>query len=117
MNGPARVLELKFRIAVNVSNELGTKPLAPSLSFLTLGADDLVVTAMKKANRADALVMRVFEPRGGPRDHAGGPRRKRTFRAANLPEEDLTSSELRMLRLSPYEIRTVLAPIRRSPDY
>lgn len=102
-------------IAVNVANELGTKSLPSSLSFFTLDTEDLVVSAVKKADRAEALVVRVFEPRGVAAETAiAFAGEKSAFRTANLLEEDLRGGEEQTLRLSPYEIRTVLLRPRRT---
>ena len=77
-------------------------------SFCSLDADNLVITALKKADRDGAIVLRVFEIRG---DTAESPVRflgqDRKFRAANLLEEVGPRQEEDVLRVGPYEISTV----------
>jgi alpha-mannosidase len=100
-------------IPVSAVNELSQKPLPPERSFFSIDADNLVLTALKKADRDGAIVLRVFEIRG---DTAESPvrflGRDRSFRAANLLEEDLPTAEQNRLRVQPYEISTVKLLIR-----
>jgi alpha-mannosidase len=100
-------------IPVSAVNELSQKPLPPERSFFSIDADNLVLTALKKADRDGAIVLRVFEIRG---DTAESPvrflGRDHSFRAANLLEEDLPTAEQNRLRVQPYEISTVKLLIR-----
>jgi len=95
-------------IPVTAVNELSQKPLPPERSFLSLDADNLVVSALKKADRDGAIVLRVFEVRG---DAAESPvrflGRERSFRAVNLLEENLPTGQLNVLHVQPYEIGTI----------
>jgi alpha-mannosidase len=95
-------------IPVSAVNELSQKPLPPERSFFSIDADNLVLTALKKADRDGAIVVRVFEIRG---DTADSPvrflGRDCSFRVANLLEEDHPTAEQDMLRVRPYEISTV----------
>ncbi len=95
-------------IPVTSANELSQKPLPPGRSFCSLDADNLVITALKKADRDEAIVLRVFEIRG---DGAESPVRflgqNRKFWAANLLEEVGLTQEEDVLRVKPYEISTV----------
>ncbi len=95
-------------IPVSAVNELSQKPLPPERSFFSIDADNLVLTALKKADRDGTIVLRVFEIRG---DTADSPvrflGRDCSFRVANLLEEDHPTAEQNMLRVQPYQISTV----------
>jgi alpha-mannosidase len=95
-------------IPVCAHDELASKSLPPTRSFCKLGADNLIVTALKKAEADGAVVLRVFETDGAkaetPIEFLG---RKGAFRAANLLEEETRLAEERTLRVRPYEISTV----------
>jgi alpha-mannosidase len=95
-------------IPVGAVNELARKPLPPERSFCPLDADNVVLSAVKKADRNQAIVLRVFEIRGAA---AEMPVRllgqQRSFRAVNLLEEDSSAAEQKVLRVAPYEISTV----------
>jgi alpha-mannosidase len=95
-------------IPVSSANELSQKPLPPGRSFCSLDADNLVMTALKKADRDGAIVVRVFEIRGDSAESSVrflGQNRK--FRTTNLLEEVGPTQEEDVLRVKPYEIRTV----------
>lgn len=100
-------------IPVNALDELSRKTLPPSQSFCTLGADNLVVSAVKKADGDPAVVLRVFEAQGlaaeTPVEFLG---RKRSFRLANLLEEEMRAPERQTLQVGPYEICTARLRIR-----
>lgn len=95
-------------IPVSAVNELSRKPLPPENSFCSLEGDNLVVSALKKSDRDNAIVLRVFDQRGQavetPIRFLGN---DRGFRAANMLEEEASGSELKLLRIGPYEINTV----------
>jgi len=95
-------------LAVTAVDELSAKSLPPSRSFCTLTADTVVVTALKKAERGGAVVLRVVEMEGSraetPVQFLG---RNRRFRAVNLLEEDTRPGEEDAWRVAPYEISTV----------
>jgi alpha-mannosidase len=95
-------------IPVSSANELSQKSLPPMRSFCSLDADNLVITALKKADGDGAIMLRVFEIRGDTAESRVrflGQDRK--FRAANLLEEVGPMQEEEVLRLGPYEISTV----------
>jgi alpha-mannosidase len=95
-------------IPVTSADGLSSKSLPPSRSFCSLAADNLVVSAVKKAERTGAVVLRVFEMEGSraqtPVEFLGG---KSVFRAVNLLEEESRSGDQEILRVNPYEISTV----------
>jgi alpha-mannosidase len=95
-------------IPVASANELSQKPLPPMRSFCSLDADNLVITALKKADRDDSIALRAFEIRG---EIAESPvqflEQKRKLSVVNLLEEAGPGQEGDMLRVGPYEISTV----------
>lgn len=95
-------------VPVEVVNELSQKSLPPTYSFCSLDADNVMVTALKKADLDAALVLRVVEMQGGkaetPVDFLG---RNRNLRPANLLEEPSGFGEQDRLRVGPYEITTL----------
>ena len=95
-------------IPVAAVNELSKKPLPPARSFFSIDADNLVLSALKKADRDGEVVVRVFEIRG---DAAESPirflGRERSFRAVNLLEENLPQGLQNVLHVQPYEIGTI----------
>jgi alpha-mannosidase len=101
-------------IPVSAVDELSSKSLPPTHSFCSLGADNLVVTALKKAQREEAIVLRVVEVAGAqahcPVQFLG---ENRAFQPVNLLEEPARPGDERMLRINPYEISTVRLPVSR----
>ena len=95
-------------IPVTSEDSLSQKSLPPEKSFLSLNADNIVLTAMKKADGGDSIVLRAFEVEGNatesPIIFMGT---QRNFRKTNLLEEDLSPREQNVLRVEPYEIDTV----------
>jgi alpha-mannosidase len=103
-------------IPVCALDELSSKPLPPARSFCSLEADNVVVIALKKSQRDDAIVVRLVEVAGA---QAHCPLRflgeNRVFWTTNLLEEPAGQLDESMLNLRPYEIRTVRlnpAPVR-----
>jgi len=95
-------------IPVVAENELSQKTLPAEQSFFSLDSDNLVVSALKKSDREDAIVVRVFDERGQSSQtpvHFLG--QSRAFRAVNMLEEDLPAGETKVLNLQPYEIGTI----------
>ena len=95
-------------IPTSAVDELSAKSLPPTYSFLALAADNVVVTALKKAEHDDSVVLRVVETGGSraetPVEFLG---RQCRFREVNLLEDPAGPSDEQTLRLKPYEIRTV----------
>jgi alpha-mannosidase len=99
-------------IPVSSANELSQKSLPPVRSFCSLDADNLVITALKKADKDGAIVLRVFEIQGDTAESRvrflGQDRR---FQAVNLLEESSPTEQDDVLRVRSYEISTVKLPI------
>jgi alpha-mannosidase len=95
-------------IPVTSVDELSPKSLPPTHSFCSLPADNLVLTALKKAEKENAVVLRLVEMEGTkaetPVEFDG---HKSRFRTTNLLEEETPSSESQTLPVSPYQIITV----------
>jgi len=95
-------------IPVSSVNELSRKTLPPERSFCSVEGDNLVVSALKKSDRDEGIVLRVFEMHG---DAVRTPVRflgeERSFRAANMLEEDLPGAAAKSLSLTPFEIGTI----------
>jgi alpha-mannosidase len=95
-------------IPVSAVDELSSKPLPPTRSFCALAADNLVVTALKKAERDDAIVLRVVEMEGAqgeaPIEFVNT---QPGFQPANLLEAEAGAGEQQTLHVRPYEISTV----------
>lgn len=95
-------------IPVSAVDELSSKPLPPTRSFCSLSADNVVVTALKKAERDGAVVLRLVEVEGArpetPVEFLGG---RTAVRVANLLEEPAGSPETQTLVVAPFEISTV----------
>jgi alpha-mannosidase len=95
-------------IPVEAVDELGKKPLPPELSFLTLQGDNLVVSALKKADRGEGVVARVFDVLGlGGETPVRFLSREGRFQPVNMLEEPVPGGEQTSLRLRPYEISTI----------
>ena len=95
-------------IPVEAVDEIGRKPLPTELSFCSIDGENLVMSALKKADREDAVVLRAFDVRGQSAQTAvrflG---KERTFWLANMLEETLPGGERKVLEFKPYEIGTI----------
>jgi alpha-mannosidase len=95
-------------LPVSVVDEISPKSLPPTNSFFTVRGDNLVLSAVKKAEGADpSIVLRLYEIQGSKADSPvtflGN---QREFRESNLLEEDLGASK-NVLRVAPFEIKTI----------
>ena len=99
-------------IGVVSEDELSPKTLPPEQSFLSVSGDSLVVTALKKADMGDGIVVRLFEEAGEHPDTAirflG---QERSFASVNLLEEGSSRSTEKTLHVAPYKIDTVELPV------
>jgi alpha-mannosidase len=100
-------------IAVSSVDDLAEKPLPPTHSFCSLSSENLVLTALKKAEHDDSMVLRFVEMEGNPAEPVvellG---RKTGFREVNLLEETTTGGERPDPRVRPFEIRTLRLPAK-----
>ena len=96
-------------IPVSVLDEVSPKSLPPTNSFFSVDGDNLILSALKKAEGADpSIVLRLYEIQGAKAETAvtflGG---KRPFRESNLLEADSGQANQRVLQVDPYEIKTI----------
>lgn len=95
-------------IPVSVVDEISPKLLPPTNSFLSVQGDNLVISALKKSESNDELVLRVYEIQGTkietPVTFLGKPG---GFRETNLIEEESGPAGQKVLRVNPYEIKTL----------
>lgn len=96
-------------VPVSVVDEISAKSLPPTNSFFTVRGDNLVLSAVKKAEGTDpSIVLRIYEIQGSkaetPITFLGS---QRQFRESNLLEEDSGSTGERVLRVDPFEIKTI----------
>ena len=95
-------------IPVISENELAHKSLPAENSFLSVGSEDAVVSAIKKADQGNGIVVRVFNMRGKASDtqlrFLG---RDQSFQLTNMLEQDSKKEEQKTLRLQPYDIETL----------
>lgn len=100
-------------MAVAVSNTVSESPLPPSKSFLSFDADNVVLSALKKSDNDDSIVVRAFEIQGNPAAGSVNFLGQATrFSEANLLEEELPGTKRETLHIKPYEIDTLKLPIR-----
>ncbi len=93
---------------VSAVDEYSSKPLPPTRSFCSVNADNLVVTALKKAELSGGLVLRAVEMDGTKAEtQVEFLGRNRSFRRANLLEEETNASDEDRWRVSPLGIGTV----------
>lgn len=95
-------------LPISVVDDISQKTLPPSQSFFSTESQNLVLSAVKKADADNAIVLRVFEEEGNsaatPIRFLGQPR---IFDETNLLEESQGQPGQRQLILKPYEIKTV----------
>ena len=100
-------------IPVTSANKLSEKPLPPENSFFSINADNIVLTAIKKADSGESIVIRNFEIQGASAESSvlfmG---QQRNFKEVNLLEDDLPAGEQKILHMQPFDIDTIKIPIR-----
>lgn len=103
-------------LPVYVADAVSTKSLPPTASFCTLKQDNVVVSALKKADVGPSLVLRAYEIEGSPLETSleflGRPA---TVSEVNLLEEDVQQSPRQSLRGVPYAIKTVKLELPKTP--
>ncbi len=95
-------------LPVEVADDLSPKSLPPVNSFCSVPAPNLVISALKKAQTGNAIVLRLYEIQGlkteSPVVFLG---RARAFRPADLLEQAQGPVRRRRLRLRPFQIQTL----------
>jgi alpha-mannosidase len=101
-------------IGVVSEDELSPKTLPPEQSFLSVTGDTLVVSALKKADKGDGIVLRLFEETGEhPNTSIRFLGQDRSFQKVNLLEESGAHAAEKILRVEPHKIDTVEMPVPR----
>jgi alpha-mannosidase len=94
--------------AVLVADRISAKSLPPTRSFCSVKQDNLVISALKKSDLDESLLLRVYEIEGSPVDSAidflGA---AQSFGETNLLEEDLPGAPRQAVKAGPYAIRTL----------
>jgi len=95
-------------LPVSVVDDISQKSLPSTQSFVSLDSDQLVISAIKKADTDDAVVLRLFEAEGAsastPITFLG---KAQAFQEVNLLEEPAAREDRRTLTVEPFQIKTV----------
>lgn len=95
-------------LPVEVADTISAKTLPPSQSFCTLTADNLVLSALKRADQGQGVLLRVYDIEGVPADTAveflG---RKTALRETSILEETAGAATQETLHVAPYKIKTL----------
>jgi alpha-mannosidase len=101
-------------LPISVVDDISQKSLPPAQSFLSTESDTLVVSAIKKADAGDDVVLRFFESEGAgaatPISFLG---KTQSFQELNFLEEAMAPEERQRLAVKPFEIKTVKVRIAR----
>jgi alpha-mannosidase len=98
-------------LSVVSEDELSPKTLPAEQSFLFVPGDNLVVTALKKADQGDGIVARFFNETGESTETSVNfLGEKWGVRPVNMLEEPTSSGNEQTLRVLPFEIDTVEIP-------
>ncbi len=95
-------------LAISVVDAASGKTLPTTRSFCSMEQDNVVISALKKANLDTSILLRAYEIEGSPVETAVEFLGKRpAFGEANLLEEDLVQEPQQVLRGGPYSIKTI----------
>jgi alpha-mannosidase len=103
-------------IPVSPADDLSQKSLPASQSFCSLEGGNLIVSALKKAEDGDALVLRIYDTAGVVSQSGlnllGHTRR---WREVNMVEGNVGAADQEVLKIAPFEIKTVKVAINPRP--
>ena len=103
-------------IPISVVDELSRKSLPPTRSFGSWQGENLVLSAVKKADQEAAIVLRFYESEGRagatPVEFLG---QRRSFQEVDLLEAGAGHREEEVLRVNPYQIKTIKLRITGAP--
>jgi alpha-mannosidase len=103
-------------IPVSPADDLSGKTLPPSQSFCSVEGGNLVVSALKKAESGNALILRVYDTVGARAEtEINLLGRARRWDEVNLIEGNIGLADKDVLRIAPFEIKTVRLAIDRRP--
>jgi alpha-mannosidase len=95
-------------LPVSVVDDLSSKALPPTNSFCAVSSENLVVSALKKADRSPKVLVRLYEAEGSDvktsLDFLG---KNSMFSLNNLLEEDAGPASQRTVQVTPFEIQTL----------
>lgn len=95
-------------LPTEVVDDVSAKSLPPSQSFCSVQGDDLVISALKKAESSKSIILRLYEIHGAvsetPVTFLG---KTVPFRETNLLEQAEQDQVTRTLRVRPYQIQTI----------
>jgi alpha-mannosidase len=95
-------------LPVTAVDAISGKTLPPTHSFCSLGQGNLVISALKKADRGPSVLLRAYEIEGAPAetsvDFLG---KKAACTEVNLLEEEVNSPSQDVLRIQPFRIATL----------
>jgi alpha-mannosidase len=95
-------------IPVSPADDLSQKSLPPTQSFCSFEGDNLVLSALKKSEAGDGVVLRLYDTTGEQSETSlnllG---QKQRFRELNLLEENVSGADAEVLHIAPFEIKTV----------
>jgi len=94
-------------IPVSVVDEISSKSLPPTHSFVSVKGDSLILSALKKSEQDGSIILRLYEIEGTETDTPltfNG--KQQGFHETDLLEQDLQPQEQQVLHVKPYEIKT-----------
>ncbi len=95
-------------IPVEVVDDISAKSLPPTDSFCSVKGNNLVIGALKKSETDGSIILRLYEIAGKetetPITFLG---KQQSFRETNLLEQVVGSGNEQMLRVGPYQIKTL----------
>ena len=95
-------------LPISVADEITSKSLPPTRSFCALKQDNLVLSALKKADLGPSILLRAYEIEGSPvKTPVEFLGRRATFAEVNLLEEDIGGASQKELRGGPFVIKTI----------
>jgi alpha-mannosidase len=101
-------------VPVSVVDDISQKSLPPSQSFFSMESDALVLSALKKADADDAIVVRLFEAEGtSAATSLSFLGKTRSFQELNLLEEPVSPEERRKVTAQPFQIKTAKLRVER----
>jgi hypothetical protein len=95
-------------LPISVVDQISKKSLPPTQSFCSVQQDNLVISALKKADAGSSVLLRLYEMEGQgigtTVEFLGHPQ---NFKEVNLLEEESDGPATNNLRAGPYSLRTL----------